>query len=209
MADKKKRNTNTNNDNEGNTKKRSYFDINRKKRTKNFKSIGIPIVISIAIIAVVTAYFYSLNAPPEHFGALGSAHEHAAFLVKLDGTNIDFSQPKYQLQDSYIHVEDSVGKTLHRHANGVTFNDFLQTVNMDINTENNCFISDDGTQYCSNADKKLRTFLNGNETNETNLVADRVITDNDRILVLYGNEDQNQIDLALDELNAINIDFKN
>ncbi|MGD1834584.1 MAG: hypothetical protein ACPKPY_14375 [Nitrososphaeraceae archaeon] len=206
MADKKKRSSNNDNENEDISKKRSYFDINRKKRTKNFKAIGLPILISIAIIAGITVYFYSLNAPPENFGALGSAHEHAAFLVKLDGTNIDFSQPKYQLQSDFIHVEDSVGKTLHRHANGVTFNDFLQTVNMDIDVENNCFVSDDGTQYCSTSDKKLRTFLNGNETN---LVSDRVITDNDRILVLYGNETQDQIDQALDELNAIDIDFKN
>ena len=205
MADKKKRNTNINNSNEDTDKKRSYFDINRKKRTKNFKSIGIPILISIAIIAGVTVYFYSINAPPANFGALGSAHEHAAFLVKIDGTNIDFSQPKYQLQSDFIHVEDAVGKTLHRHANGVTFNDFLQSVNMNIDTENNCFVGDDGVQYCSNPDKQLRTFLNGEETN---LLSERVITDNDRILVLYGNETQDQVNQALDELNNIDIDFK-
>ena len=201
MSNKKKKN----NENDDNKKKKSYFDISRKKRSKNFKTVILPIIAAIVIIAVISMYVSSQNTlSVAGFGPLGSAHEHAAFIVKVNGQNIDFSQPQYQVQSDYIHVENGDGSTLHRHATNVTFADFLKSVKMDIDKKNNCLIFTNGTEYCDDNNNKLRTFINGNSTKS---ISDYVLYNNDRLLVTYGNETDEQSAKALDELNNIEIQF--
>ena len=71
--------------------KRSYFDITRKKRIKNLKTIILPIITAIVIIAGISIYVFSQNTQSvAGFGPLGSAHEHAAFLVKVNGRKYRF-----------------------------------------------------------------------------------------------------------------------
>jgi hypothetical protein len=189
-------------DYDANKKKKSYIDVTRRKRSKNIKTVILPIIAIIAIIAVISIFLYSQNLPPSSFGALGSAHTHAAFLVKVNGENIDFSQPQYQVVSDYIHVENGDGTTLHRHATNVTFADFLESVKMNIDEENNCLEFTNGTEYCNNNFNQLRAFVNGNSTNS---ISDYVINDNDRLLLIYGTETDEQISEALDELNNIEI----
>ena len=203
MPDKTKKNNESNN-NDDDKKKRSYLDVTRKRRSKNIKTIILPIIAVVAIIAVISIFLYSPNLPPSGFGALGSAHTHAAFLVKVNGENIDFSQPKYQVQSDYIHVENGDGTTLHRHATNVTFAEFLKSIKMDLDETNNCLVFTNGTQYCNNENNQLRTFVNGNSTEP---ISDYVINDNDRLLVMYGHETQDQVSKALAELNKIKIQF--
>ena len=203
MSNKKKKN----NKNDDNKKKKSYFDITRKKRSKNLKTVILPIIAALVIIAGISIYLFSQNTlSVAGFGPLGSAHEHAAFLVKVNGKNIDFSQPKYQVQSDYIHVENGDGTTLHRHSTNVTFADFLKSIKMDIDKKNNCLVFTNGTEYCDNDDdnNKLRIFINGNSTNS---ISDYILKNNDRLLVMYGNETNEQIAKALDELNKIEIQF--
>ncbi len=186
-------------------KKKSYLDITRKKRIKNLKTIILPIIAAIVIIAGISIYVFSQNTlSVAGFGPLGSAHEHAAFLVKVNGQNIDFSQPQYQVQSDYIHVENGDGTTLHRHATNVTFVDFLKSVKMDIDKKNNCLTFTNGTEYCDDENNKLRTFINGNSTGS---ISDYVLNNDDRLLVIYGNETDEQIANALEELNRIEIQY--
>jgi hypothetical protein len=198
MVDKKRSGNKRRDDN-------SYFAISRRRK-KRFMLIIIPIVAAVIAIAVVSALMYSAqqqqssNNNNNNYGPVGSAHEHAAFAIKINGKQIDFSQPKYQLQSRLIHVEGGDGTTLHRHATGVPFDEFLKSVNMNI--KNGCFILDDGKQYCNNKENKLRFFLNGNETDSINSY---VINPNDRILVTYGNENADQINQELDALRRAEI----
>lgn len=204
MSNKKKKN-NKNNVDDDDKKKKSYFDITRKKRIKNLKTIILPIIAAIVIIAGISIYVFSQNTQSvAGFGPLGSAHEHAAFLVKVNDQNIDFSQPQYQVQSDYIHVENGDGTTLHRHATNVTFVDFLKSVKMDIDKKNNCLAFTNGTEYCDDENNKLRTFINGNSTGS---ISDYILNNNDRLLVIYGNETDEQIANALDELNKIKIQY--
>lgn len=203
MSNKNKKNI-KDNDDDANKKKKSYLDVTRKKRRKSIKTVVLPLIAVIAIIAVVSIFLYAPNLPPAGVGAIGSAHTHAAFLVKVNGENIDFSQPQYQVVSDYIHVENGDGTTLHRHATNVTFAEFLKSVKMDIDEENNCLDFTNGTQYCNNNDNQLRTFVNGSPTDS---ISNYVINDNDRLLVIYGNETEEQLTEAFDELNKIQIQF--
>ncbi len=201
-----KNNKNSKNTKENTEKKKSYFDINRKKRTKNLKNIVLPILGGIGILLVVSMFLFSPNTSKSSFGALGSAHEHAAFLVKINGKNIDFSVPKYQVQSDYIHVENGDGTTLHRHATNVTFADFLDSVKMSINQKNNnnCLLFDNGTQYCDDSQHKLNAFINGNLTTA---ISNYILNNNDRLLLIYGNETDDQLNKAVKEVNGIKIQF--
>lgn len=143
----------------------------------------------IILVGVVAAYVImsSLSSGPR-MGSVGSTHEHVDFKIYIEGEQIDFSQPKYQLAAQYVHVENGVGGVIHKHATGVTFRDFLKTVNMDM--DGKCFKSDDNKQYCGEGGKTLKFYLNGKlsdkfETYELN--------DLDKVLISYGNETSEQI----------------
>jgi hypothetical protein len=195
MVDKKKNSNRRTNDG-------SYFASSRRKN-KKYMMIIIPIVAAVIAIAVISAVMYSTQQSGNNnnnYGPVGSAHEHAAFAIKINGKQIDFSQPKYQVQSRLIHVEGGDGTTLHRHATGVPFAEFIKSVNMNI--ENGCFTLDDGNQYCNNENNKLRFFINGNETESIN---NYVINPNDRLLVLYGNENADQINQELAALREAEI----
>jgi hypothetical protein len=194
MADKKKNKTDTKN------REDSYFAAGRRKR-KRYMKIIVPAIIGVVAVAIISAIVFSLQpSSNDNYGPVGSAHEHAAFLVTLDGVPINFSQSKYQVKSNLIHVENSDGTTLHRHATDVPFIEFLKSVDMDI--QNGCFISDDGTEYCDTADKKLRYFVNGAQTDS---IADYVPNENDRMLVIYGDENESELKQEIDALNQIPI----
>jgi hypothetical protein len=183
MADKKK------NKNDNRNREDSYFAAGRRKR-KRYMKIIIPAIIAVIAVSAISAIIFSLQPnSSSNYGPVGSAHEHAAFLVKLDGVPIDFSQSKYQVKSRLIHVENNDGSTLHRHATDVPFIEFLKSVDMDI--RNGCFMGDDRREYCDTADKKLRYFVNGTETGS---ISDYVPNENDRILVIYGDEIKQEID---------------
>ena len=193
MADKKKKSDSRNRDD-------SYFAAGRRKR-KRYMKIIVPVIIAVSAVAVISAIVFSIQpSNSNNYGPIGSAHEHAAFLVKLDGVPIDFSESKYQVKSRFIHVENNDGTTLHRHATDVPFIEFLNSVDMDI--KNGCFVGDDGREYCDTADKRLRYFINGTESGS---VSDYVANENDRILVIYGDENDNEIKQEIDALRQVPI----
>jgi hypothetical protein len=174
---------------------KSYFAASRKKRNKRLMFI----IPAVAVLIAVTAYalsVYSSNVTYNNpaYGVLGSAHVHAAFAVKLNGTKLDFAGDKYQVKSRYMHVENGDGNTLHRHATGVPVAEFFRSIKM--NVTDSCFTNDNGTKFCSNGNENLEFYVNGNKTNS---IADYVFDDDDRILIVYG-DSQIQVKQDLDQL---------
>ena len=174
---------------------KSYFAASRKKRNRRLMFI----IPSLAVLIAVTAYalsVYSSNVVYNNsaYGVLGSAHVHAGFAVKLNGTKLDFSNGKYQVKSRYMHVENGDGDTLHRHATGVPVAEFFRSIKM--NVTGTCFTDDNGTKFCSNGKENLEFYVNGNKTNS---IADYVFDDDDRILIVYG-DSPIQVKQDLDQL---------
>ena len=174
---------------------KSYFAASRKKRNKRLMLI----IPAVAALIAVTAYalsVYSSHITPNNpaYGVLGSAHVHAAFAVKLNGTKLDFSDNKYQVKSRFMHVENGDGNTLHRHATGVPVAEFFKSIKM--NVTDSCFTNDNGTKYCSNGKENLEFYVNGNKTKS---IADYVFNDDDRILIEYG-DSPIQVKQDLDQL---------
>jgi hypothetical protein len=174
---------------------KSYFAASRKKRNKRLMLI----IPAVAALIAVTAYalsVYSSHLTPNNpaYGVLGSAHVHAAFAVKINGTKLDFSDNKYQVKSRFMHVENGDGDTLHRHATGVPIAEFFRSIKM--NVTDSCFTNDNGTKFCSNGKENLEFYVNGNKTKS---IADYVFNDDDRILIVYG-DSPIQVKQDLDQL---------
>ena len=74
----------------------------------------------------------TLNISPEQIlanqynvGKYGSDHAHAAILVVLDGEQLNFGLPQFQLSSKYIHFEDHNPYLIHKHATGTIRNAFV------------------------------------------------------------------------------------
>ena len=174
--------------------------ISKNKRKTTLMAAGI-----LAMIALIVGYAgfvfvtSDTNAPgaPPGAGKLGDEHEHASVLVRIFGDRFDFSVPSYQIKSSWIHFEESDGTTIHRHASGVTLGYLFQTLNIDINSK--CYAFPDGRQFCTNQDYSLKYYINHKIVDDIN---DYVIQDDDRILITYGAETNEQIEEQLMELDS-------
>lgn len=116
-------------------------------------------------------------------GPAGSTHEHAQFSVIVNGDEIDFSQPRYQVQQTRnrkVHFEGGDGSKVHKHATGVTIGYTLGAHGMGINAT--CLTVDADT-YCENGTASLEVTVNGETVPEP---SSYVIQDGDVIRVSYG-----------------------
>ena len=172
----------------------------KAKRKTTLMAAGI-----LALIALIVGYAgfvfvtSDTNAPgaPPGAGKLGDEHDHASILVRIFGDKFDFSVPTYQIKSSWIHFEESDGATIHRHSSGVELGYLFDTINIGI--DNKCYIFPDGRQFCTNEDYSLKYYINHQRVND---VYDYVFEDGDRILITYGSETPEQIEMQLRELDS-------
>ena len=169
-------------------------------RTRNLKALGILAVIGVIVSFACYEFVTSTNnAPgaPMNAGRLGDEHIHASLLVKIFGDKFDFSTSNFQINSPWIHFENSDGDTIHRHSTGVELAYLFNS--MKIAIDEKCFIFPDGRQFCTNEDYTLTYYVNQQKVDD---ISDYIVQENDRILITYGNEDQEAIDKQLAELNA-------
>lgn len=207
MSKKKKNSDIDNNKNNASNKvdnnDSSYFARGRKKR-KQYLKIIVPVVVGIAALAIVLAIFFPSENLAAEYGALGSAHEHAAVLINLNGTTLDLAQQKYAVRSNYIHVESFNGTldgtTIHKHSSDVPMGEFLKSIRMDASDD--CFITDSNQRFCDDDQYRLSFYVNGEEIQD---IMSYVPNDDDRILITYGEENTTEINRQLQELNSLPI----
>jgi len=113
---------------------------------------------------------------------------------------VDFEQEKYMtdedtLQSDLIHLHDMNGSVIHKHAKGATMKLFFGTIGMSFSSE--CFVLDDGTEYCNEGDRILRMYVNGEENPD---LENYELKDLDRILITYGDLSQEELEMQLDSV---------
>ena len=174
--------------------------ISKSKRKNSLMATAILVLIALFVgyagFVFVTSDTNAPGAPPGA-GKLGDEHDHASILVRIFGDKFDFSVPTYQIKSSWIHFEESDGATIHRHSSGVELGYLFDTINIGI--DNKCYIFPDGRQFCSNEDYRLKYYINHQLVNN---VHDYVFEDGDRILITYGSETPEQIEMQLRELDS-------
>lgn len=184
----------------------SYFARGRKKR-KQYLKIIVPSIVGVIVVGIVLAILFPSENVAAKYGALGSAHEHAALLINLNGTDLDLAQQKYMVRSNYIHVESFNGTldgtTVHKHSINVPMSEFFKSLRMDIS--NGCFVTDTNQRYCDNNDYKLSFYVNGNKTND---IMSYVLNDDDRILINYGKQNSTELNREFQKLDELPIHKK-
>lgn len=142
----------------------------------------------ILVIGAIAVYMIAPSVSGSHIGPAGSTHKHVDFMIFIEGVPVDFSKPKYQVASPLMHVEGGIGTLIHKHATGVTFVDFLKTVNMDMNST--CFRPDNGNYRCNGGGKTLKFYLDGKLDAS---FGNGELRDLQKILVSYGNETEEAI----------------
>jgi len=184
----------------------TYAARNTAQKRKNYAIASGILGLVIVLIGITSYNFVTMESDemgaPDGAGALGAEHEHASILVKIFGDTFDFTAPTYQIKSSWIHFEESDGKTVHRHASGVTLGYLFETLN--IGLDDKCYTFPDGRNFCTVEDKEgeeysLKFYINHEKVSD---IRDYVIKDGDRILISYGNESQEKIDRQLIEVDS-------
>ena len=175
------------------------------KRTQAKRKTTLMAAGILALIAVIVGYssyvFVTMDAgapgAPPGAGKLGGEHEHASLLVRIFGDKFDFSVPSYQIKSSWIHFEDSDGSTIHRHSSGVTLGYLFEGMGFTVNDE--CFAFPDVREFCTNEDYSLKYYINHRSVDS---IYDYVIKEDDRLLISFGPETPEEIEVQLIELDS-------
>lgn len=60
-------------------------------------------------------------------------HQHAMFFINANGTELDLRAERFQLQNRAVHLENNRSHIVHKHEEGVTWGQFMDTVNIQVN----------------------------------------------------------------------------
>ncbi|MCH8324897.1 MAG: hypothetical protein IH813_07335 [Thaumarchaeota archaeon] len=130
-------------------------------------------------------YLHSIPEPiPNNAGHLGEEHVKAKLIVKVYDDKFDFLQPQFQMQSHWIRFED--GETIHRYASGVTLGFLFDTLGLS-GQNNECYVFQGGSEYCTNAYFNFKFLINEFEVSKTDF-REYVIQDDDEILIIYDDQ---------------------
>jgi len=214
---------------EGNSE---YFDVESvESKPKN----RVILVIAVAFVIISSGFFSyyfmnqneidsriiqnTINVDPEKklvnqygVGEYGSEHAHAAITVFVDGEQLNFGMPQFQLSSRYIHFEDHNPYLIHKHATGVPLEMLFASFGVKITPD--CIIlnheesADIKTgRFCTGQDQSLLFYVNGEEYYSD--ISQYVLKHNDRILVSFGDDESISKHLTyLDSLRIFDIPKK-
>jgi len=160
-------------------------------------------ILGVILGAIAMRIFLVASASEEHdhedHAHSDDVHVHADFMMVLDDKKIDLTQDKYQskvgdVKHADAHLHDNQGNILHRHAEEVTLADLINSIGFTLN--NDCINTDD-EKLCTDDNKALILFVNGEEFSP---IDSYIINDEDQTLLYYGIKDSPKI---ADYLNSL------
>jgi len=165
----------------------------------NKKALILGIIVG-ALIMRIFLVASTAEKQTDNLSHTDNVHVHADFLMILDSEKIDLTQDKYQstvgdVKHPDLHLHDNQGNIIHRHAEGVTFGDFLHSINFSLIEE--CLTTDTGREYCADEDSILALYVNGDKYTP---IDSYVINDADQTLLYYGENDTEKISEHLGSL---------
>lgn len=170
-----------------------------------------PIII-IGIIIVVTSSIFFLNqtkpeekknatsqfsvsTAPSLIQADKEVDYTAGFAIFTNGTFRIFTAPMYHNQSEDVFIESSNPNIVRVKKADITWDDFFKTLPFKLAKD--CLTTGTGQTFCTNSNGKLSFYLNNIEDSS---VLEKQINKGDRLLVTYGNENEEQIQLQLQKI---------
>ena len=159
----------------------------------------ITIATTILIILVAAGvYAYEHYNPFTYYD--DSVHVHADFIIYINDQKLNLTDAKYQssaesIKHKNVHLHDGEDNVVHRHAEGITFAEFLSSVQFTLS--DNCLSIDSGEQYCSDTVNALTLYVN-KEVNPD--IASYIPQEEDQILLYYGARNNLNLERYLEEV---------
>lgn len=201
-----------------------YFNLETAQPKSNPK-VFLIIIVSFIVISSTFFSFYFLNqneidsqiientldleqilSNKYDIGEYGSDHAHAAIVVIVNNTKLNFSLPQFQITSKFIHFENGNSYLIHKHATGVPLEMLFSSFGMNI-ISNCMFLKSDSTSYvktkkfCIQENQYLLYYVNGKEYHSD--ITRYEIHHNDRILISLGNMES--IPKQLEHLESLEI----
>ena len=159
---------------------RRRAEVESKARSKTMKRATILLVVAAIVVGAGYLAFFRASSGLG-IGPLNSAHDHADWMLYINGKAVDIDSALYKLKSDYVHTEGTT-HAIHMHAINVPIGYFLETLGMKITSTS---ITVEGVVYKNEGDKKLRMFVNGKENSDFDKY---ILKDLDKILIVYGND---------------------
>lgn len=107
-------------------------------------------------------------------------HEHAMFFINANGTELNLKAERFQNQDKKVHLENNRSNIVHKHEEGVTWGQFLDTVEIQVNkTQSQNCLEMPKNRFCGN----ITVMLNGEEYS-----SNKEIEQGDKLAIVIGNQ---------------------
>jgi len=179
------------------------------------KLVGFSIV-AILLVAVISVFMFmnlsfentknaievkkklNENLPAEEILDTEEVSKKAAFAIFTNGTFRIFTDSKYHNLSEDVYLEASNPNIIHVKKIGITYNDFFQTLPMNLTRD--CLITGTGQTFCNGENGQLKFYLNGGERVDDLL--EKEIKNGDRALISFGDEDDQITKDQLDILNS-------
>lgn len=183
-----------------------YFNLATKPKSN--PKIFLIIMVSFIVISSIFFSFYFMNqneidsqiientldleqilSNKYDIGEYGSDHAHAAMIIIVNNTKLNFGLPQFQIANKFIHFENGNSYLIHKHATGVPLEMLFSSFGMDI-TSDCIFLKSDSTyvktkKFCIQGNQYLSYYVNGKEYPSD--IIQYEINHNDRILISLGN----------------------
>jgi len=175
-----------------------------RRKTEAYKIYWIGLIIVVAILAFSSASQNIVKTGAEDFSLpareVAPYHAHADFLVIINGQEVNFSKPEYDVANPFIHLHlrNWMGNhVIHIESREVNLGDFFLSLGMPFDRD--CFVVDN-KDYCSNETHTLKFYVNGKKNDKFEKYLPK---DLDRILISYGNETEEQINNQINSVTSI------
>ena len=149
-------------------------------------------VIAILLAGGAAVYKYHLvsrfveTREVPKLGEPGSTHAHVSLLMMNKNEPISLCDKKFMLASQAVHFEDDDCTVVHKHATGVTLQEFFKSIEVKLTPT--CFTAPDHPKLCSDGKNTLRVVLNGKEISITDLTYYE-LNNNDHIMINFGPEE--------------------
>ena len=186
-----------------------YFDVESVKFKPKNRAILVITISFVIFSSVFFAYYFmnqneidskiiqnTINFDPEKkllnqygVGEYGSDHAHAAITVFVDGEQLNFGLPQFQISSRYIHFENNNPYLIHKHATGVPLEMLFASFGVKITPDCIMLNYDESAdiktgRFCTGQNQSMVFYVNGDEYYSD--ISQYVLEHNDRILVSFG-----------------------
>ncbi|MBP6923985.1 MAG: hypothetical protein KBC62_01260 [Candidatus Pacebacteria bacterium] len=144
------------------------------------------IILGCILFTIITGggyYLYQKYNPTTYYS--DKVHVHSDFIIVINDEHVRLTDEKYQssaehIRHKNIHVHDGKDDVVHRHAEGITFAEFLQSIGFTLT--DTCLTNDKNETFCTDDTNSLVLFVNGEPASPTTYINQ----EEDRIFLYYG-----------------------